>query len=273
MESDDDYESFSFLNNEPSPSPKLRKLKRLRKTAIELNQSETIESVSELLGLPKVDFAKLEALESAGIKAFDHDSSPRSLELEDCFDNGDGDSRKEKELSSCFVDIDDQRVDIDRKDSKIDLEFEEGFDADDDENDDSTRKEKELKLCFDDIERKESETDLEFEVEEGFDDVIEKKLRTDRKETKRALEFDDDNNENLDATHVEIRDDEVNEVDEHVVNEKKRKKKRDKSSSENLKMKSSVSNIKREAKVYLFLCLSMFFWYTLFVFQAIYQLI
>ncbi|XP_071686896.1 uncharacterized protein [Rutidosis leptorrhynchoides] len=257
MESDDDYESSSFINNEPSPSPKHCRLKRLRKSAIEPNQSEAIESVSELPGLPKVDFANLEALESSDIKAFGHDSSPRSLELEDALDNGDDDCRKQKELTSCYDDTDNTCVDINRKESKSDSEFEKGSGGDDDGYDDSSsKKEKELRSCVDDTrvdaELKANETDLKFE--ESFDDDdddVEKKLKTYRKETKRALHFDDDVSENLEATDVKIRVDEVNEFVEDVANEKKRKKKKRTESSGEESKAISVKRMAKERKAHL----------------------
>ncbi|KAI3513215.1 hypothetical protein L1887_20542 [Cichorium endivia] len=252
MEIDDDYESFSFPNSEPSPSPKHRRLKRLKKSTVVADEPAPVESVSELLDLPRVDFASLEALESSDIRAFDDSSEPHSSPPAEGSD-GDGDG---KELSSG---CDDTLVNAYQKETKRSLVFEEGFD-------DDAVKEKELASCYDDThvnnDRKETKGDLEFD--EGFrDDGMEKKsssdvddmlVRTDRKETKRALEFDDEINESgadqrvgndAESTDLEVKEDGEKEVVESAMNEKK---KRLKSSSEDPKVKNSSSNKRREAK-------------------------
>ncbi|KAK9053858.1 hypothetical protein SSX86_024933 [Deinandra increscens subsp. villosa] len=246
MESDDDYESFSLHNDEPSPSPKHRRLKRLKKSTV---QSTTVESVSELIDLPKVDFARLEALEASEIRAFDDSCEPPPSEGLDVDVAGDG-----KEVSS---DFDDTPVDGDRKETKRSLQFDEAFD------DGGDGKVKELSNCYDNTrvnsDPKETEEDLEFG--EGFNDdeteqrvspgVDETVLRTDRKETKRALDFDDDVNESGPDQTVKIREDGEKEADEDVMNEKKEKKekkKRLKTSSDDPKAKTSYSSKRREEK-------------------------
>lgn len=257
MESDDDYESFSFPNDVPSPSPKHRRLKRLKKSTVVADQSAPVESVSELIDLPRVDFARLEALESSDVPAFDDSSEPLSYQSSPPSEGFDGHG-KCKESSSGF---DDTLVDGDPKATKKASEFEEGFGDD--------GKEEELGSCFDDTrvnsDRKVRKRDLEFE--EGLnDDEMEKKLgsgsgdtpvRTDRKETKRVLEFDDEidgsgvdqvGGKEGETTHMKTREDGEKEVDEGAMDEKKGKKKRLKSSGEDPKAKTSFSNKRREEK-------------------------
>ncbi|KAL7615990.1 hypothetical protein Lser_V15G00690 [Lactuca serriola] len=190
MEIDDDYESFSFPNNEPSPSPKHRRLKRLKKSTVVADQSAPVESVSELIDLPRVDFASIEALESSDIRAFDDSCEPLSSPPAEGFD-GDVDG---KELSTACADT---LVNVDRKETKRLLEFEEGLD-------DGSVKEKDLSSCYNDTrvnsDRKETKRDLEFEEGLG-DDGMENNsnsgdgdtpVRINRKEIKRALEFEDE---------------------------------------------------------------------------------
>ncbi|KAI3684851.1 hypothetical protein L6452_34078 [Arctium lappa] len=259
MESDDDYESFSFPNDEPapSPSPKHRRLKRLKKSTVVADQSAPLESVSELIDLPRVDFARLEALESSDIRAFDDSSEPLPSQSSPPSEGFDGDV-KGKESRSGF---DGSPVDGDPKETKKASEIEESFGDD--------GKEKELGLFYDDTrvnsDRKVGRRDLEFE--EGLnDDEMEEKLgsgcgdtsvRTDRKVTKRVLEFDDEiNGSGVDQVggkegetiHMKTREDGEKEVDEGAMNEKKGKKKRLKSSGEDPKAKTSFSNKRREEK-------------------------
>lgn len=63
MESDDDYESFSPLE-EPSPVVQNRSFKRLKKPG-GAPEKPPVSSIDDLISLPKVDFAKLEALEAS----------------------------------------------------------------------------------------------------------------------------------------------------------------------------------------------------------------
>ncbi|XP_076936514.1 uncharacterized protein LOC143603656 [Bidens hawaiensis] len=127
MESDDDYESFSIPNNSPSPSPKHRRLKRLKKSTDVDVQSTTVESVPE------------EAPEASDIRTFDgngdaEELNPRVKELRSCY--GDSTVKKdleieeddvtEKELSSGGGD---EVLRTDRKETKRALDF------DDDDND------------------------------------------------------------------------------------------------------------------------------------------
>ncbi|KAL4559449.1 hypothetical protein LXL04_031587 [Taraxacum kok-saghyz] len=255
MEIDDDYESFSFPNNEPSPSPKRRRLKRLKKSIDVAGKAAPVERVSELLDLPRVDFAKLEALESSDIRAFDDSSEPLPSPTAEGF-VGDGDGN---ELSSGS---DDTPVNADRKETKRSLAFDEEFD-------DDAMKEKRLSSCYDDTrkydDRKEANRDLEFDECFG-DDVMEKELSSDvgdipvitaRKETKRALEFDDEFNESgvdkmvgkeTGTANMNVNEDGKKEAVEVAMDEKKEKKKRLKSSSEDPKVKDSSSNKRREAK-------------------------
>ncbi|KAI3733272.1 hypothetical protein L1987_64492 [Smallanthus sonchifolius] len=233
MESDDDYESFSFHNHEPSPSPspKHRRLKRLKKS--------TVESVTELLDLPRVDFAGSEALESSDIRAFD-DSSERPSERFD--GDGDGD-----ELRSGF---DETLVDGDRKETKRSSQF----------DDDGDGKVKELSSCYDDTrvnsDPEETKEDLEFE-ESLNDDVAEENLssgvgdtvvRIDRKETKRALDFDDDVNESGVDQRAGEEGERIDVEIREATTEKKGRKKRLKSSSDDAKAKTLYSSKRREEK-------------------------
>ncbi|KAF5809205.1 hypothetical protein HanXRQr2_Chr04g0154381 [Helianthus annuus] len=258
MESDDDFDSFSFNNTEPSPSPKHRRLKRLKKSTDVTVQSTTVESVNKLTELPPVDFARLEALESSDIRAFDDDNhddgliEPPSERFDgigngNCAGNGsgsgDGDGNgDEKELSPRFDDGDGEGDDL---------------------------KVKELRSCYD-----VAKEDLQTE-EVADDDDVEKELgncdgdavvRTDRKETKRQLDFDDDDDvgteiradekkEGEEDVDMEVRGDDAKEGDEKegdedVKNEKKGKKKRRKSSGDDdePKVKASYTSKRREEK-------------------------
>ncbi|KAD4585769.1 hypothetical protein R6Q59_027605 [Mikania micrantha] len=248
MESDDDYESFLFHNNEPSP--KHRRLKRLKKSTVDVVQSVMVESVSELTELPKVDFASLEALDSSDIRAFD-DSSARPSE------GFDGDGDEQEDIKELRFDFDDTIVIGDRKETKISLGFEEGFDEDDNE------KVKDLRSIY---VRKETEEDSKFD--NGFDDDETKQnlrsgdgdtpVKTYRKETKRGLIFEDDdiNESGVDrvvknegeGTYLKIREEGEKESDEDAMNEKKKMKKRLKSSSDDSKAKTSYSSKRREEK-------------------------
>ncbi|MFS7952155.1 hypothetical protein Hanom_Chr07g00603641 [Helianthus anomalus] len=247
MESDDDFESFSFSNTEPSPSPKHRRLKRLKKSTDVTVQSTTIESVNELTEMPPVDFARLEALESSDIQAFDDDNAliePPSERFDvngkcDGNGNGSGDG-DEKELSTRF---------------------------DDGDGEGDGLKVKELRSCYDvakeDLETEEvaDDDDVEKELGNGDGDAV---VRTDRKETKRQLDFDDDvgteirageKKEGEEDVDMEVRGDDAKEGDEKegdedVKNEKKGKKKRRKSSGDDdePKLKASYTSKRREEK-------------------------
>ncbi|CDP07536.1 unnamed protein product [Coffea canephora] len=73
MDSDDDYQSFPPL--QPSPQPQNRRLKRLKKKATEVSSKppspQQPDSLDPLLGIPRVDFARLEALEASATKTLD----------------------------------------------------------------------------------------------------------------------------------------------------------------------------------------------------------
>ncbi|XP_027093237.1 uncharacterized protein [Coffea arabica] len=73
MDSDDDYQSSSPL--QPSPQPQNRRLKRLKKKATEVSSKppspQQPDSLDPLLGIPRVDFARLEALEASATKTLD----------------------------------------------------------------------------------------------------------------------------------------------------------------------------------------------------------
>lgn len=244
MESDDDYESFSFHNHEPSPSPKHRSLKRLKKSTIDEVQSTAVESVNEVIDLPKVDFARLEALEASEIRAFGDSSEQPAKSFDD-------------EIG------DDMLVNGYCKESKRLLEFEEDFDDD--------GKVKELRCCYDDtrVNDEEIKEKKNLEFENTFDDDVaevslssgvgETNVRTDRKETKRVLDFDDDDvNESkvdrmaekeMESVDVEVREDKEKESDIDGMNEKKGKKKKFKSSGDESNAKTSYSSKRREAKV------------------------
>ncbi|KAK3038131.1 hypothetical protein RJ639_029585 [Escallonia herrerae] len=111
MESDDDYSSFS-PHDEPSPPVHNRKLKRLKK-ASNAAKEPPVKSISELLSLPPVDFAALEALESSKTKTLgsedDLTEQSQSQSLSDGFDS-------DKELNS-------SGFDEERKETKRALEF------------------------------------------------------------------------------------------------------------------------------------------------------
>ncbi|KAK2988737.1 hypothetical protein RJ640_021002 [Escallonia rubra] len=109
MESDDDYSSFS-PQDEPSPPVQNRKLKRLKK-ASNVAKEPPVKSISELLSLPPVDFAALEALESSKTLGSEDDSTKQSQSqsLSDGFDS-------DKELDS-------SGFDEERKETKRALEF------------------------------------------------------------------------------------------------------------------------------------------------------
>ncbi|KAM0011960.1 hypothetical protein Hdeb2414_s0057g00757891 [Helianthus debilis subsp. tardiflorus] len=249
MESDDDFDSFSFNNTEPSPSPKHRRLKRLKKSTDVTVQSTTVESLNVLTELPPVDFARLEALESSDIRAFDDDNGliePPSEGFDfngncDGKGNGSGDGNgDEKELSPRF-----------------------------DDRDGDDLKVKELRSCYDvakeDLETEEvaGDDDVEKELGNGDGDAV---MRTDRKETKRQLDFDDDDDvgteiracekkEGEEDVDMEVRGDDAKEGDEKegdedVKNEKKGKKKRPKSSGDDdePKAKASYTSKRREEK-------------------------
>nr|XP_043637389.1 probable serine/threonine-protein kinase kinX [Erigeron canadensis] len=230
MESDDDYESFSFPNNSPSPKPH-RRLKRLKKSTVDLDQS--VKSVSELIGLPKIDFAKLEALESKNSDSFD--------------DNNDNDSNEafSEPRSSDGLFDDYKTASVDRKESKKSLDFDDSFDNDNnydvnDDDDDSNRKEKELRTCFDDLELDSEQNDMNEDLESNV---------SVRKETKRALEFDDEIGENESDERMEIEGDDINlEIRKDDEEMKVTKKKRSQRSREESKVKNPVPNKRREAK-------------------------
>lgn len=252
MESDDDFDSFSLHNNEPSPSLKHRRLKRLKKSS-----EIVVESVSQIIDSPKADLARLETLESSDIRVFND-----SGELRSGFD--DENDGKVKELNSCY---DDTRVNIDRNESQRELALEEklssgvgdmpvtivqnenkrslGFDDDDD-----------VSLMNSDREETNGDVELENNMTSGFSDMP---VRSDRKEAKRALEFDDEIQQSeVDQTpgkEAETKIIEIGETEEKDVNaDKKGKKRRLKSSSDDSKSKTSVSNKRRQEKVYLFAC-------------------
>ncbi|KAJ9560040.1 hypothetical protein OSB04_005200 [Centaurea solstitialis] len=229
MESDDDYESFSFPNDQPSPSPspKHRRLKRLKKssTVVPDQPAAPVESMDELIDLPRVDFASLEALESSDIRAFDDSTEPlssqspedakKASEVEESF--GDGEDGEEK---------DDSHVNSDRKVRNRDLDLEEDLNDDDDDD--------------------------EMENKLGSGDTPKK---ADRKVTKRLLEFDDEINGNgvdqLGGNEGENIEMKTKEVDDGVMNEKKGKKKRFKSSSEDPKAKTNKRREEKERKAHL----------------------
>ncbi|XP_076944620.1 uncharacterized protein LOC143615370 [Bidens hawaiensis] len=138
MESDDDYESFSIPIS-PSPSPKHRRLKRLKKSTDVAVKSTTGEPVPE------------EALEASDIHTFDGNGNGDEL----CPRVNGNDDSKVKELRSCY----------DNLTVKDDLEI---------EDDDVT--EKELSSGGDEVvrtDRKETKRALDFDDD---DDVINVKV-------------------------------------------------------------------------------------------------
>ncbi|XP_019152348.1 PREDICTED: protein IWS1 homolog [Ipomoea nil] len=92
MESDDDYESFS-PPEEPSPVVQNRGFKRLKKPG-RAPENPPVSSIDGLISLPKVDFAKLEALEASKTLE-DSDDSEGPLSSSQGFDD-------ESELESGF---------------------------------------------------------------------------------------------------------------------------------------------------------------------------
>ncbi|CAK9142826.1 unnamed protein product [Ilex paraguariensis] len=113
MESDDDYKSFS-PPEESSPPVLYRKLKRLKKS-VRTPDDPPSKSIDDLLSLPKVDFAKLEALEASETDlGFEDSNDPlRSQSLSQGFDD-------DSELNSGF---DDLSFEENRKETKRTLEF------------------------------------------------------------------------------------------------------------------------------------------------------
>ncbi|KAJ8531954.1 hypothetical protein K7X08_011877 [Anisodus acutangulus] len=63
MESDDDYQSF-YLPEEASPEVRRPRFKRLKK-ALEKSKNEHVPTIEDVFDFPKVDFAKLEALDAS----------------------------------------------------------------------------------------------------------------------------------------------------------------------------------------------------------------
>lgn len=214
MESDDDYESFSPEKTSPSPSPKHRRLKRLKKAAETVSdQSVTVEKpVSDV-----VESETLETLEMSDIRAVEESGEAALSEGFDNDDNdndndGDDDSGKDKELRSCY---DDTRVDSELNDSKRDdLSLGDGGVA--------VR-----------VERKETKRALDFDEEFNESDLV-KSLR----------------NEGEFENSIDVKSSEDVEKDGNfdAINGEIKKKKRSKRSREEIKANRSKEEIKVKPK-------------------------
>lgn len=227
MDSDDDYQSFSSL--QPSPLPQNRRLKRLKKNATEVSNKprpqprllQPPDSLDPLLGIPRVDFARLEALEASATKTLDSfydDSNESSLpsqvgtEME-----SEGNVQMDSELAS-------------EENNQVDSE-----------------------LAF---EKENSELASEGNNQRDSELAFEK----DRREAKRALEFDDvaddererdSQSEKLEKEKATTELDVDNKTDEKEEDSSKRKKtKRTKKDGvdDDMKSKVSASDKRRQEK-------------------------
>lgn len=233
MESDDDYQSFSPLEEEPSPQPQTRRLKRLKKkkaTEVSNNPPPPSDSIDPLLGIPRVDFARLEALEASAAKtldSFSDDSNESSLpsQIATQMESKGNIGMDLKELDSELAESEGIiRVDSQELDSEL------AFERD--------RKEAKRALAFDDM----------ADIEEDGASKLEKL------EKKRAVVIEGDLNNNID------------EKDED--SSKKKKNKRPKSDNGDddgdMKSKASASDKRRQEKVMRIIFYSFFFlklWY------------
>ncbi|GJT23550.1 hypothetical protein Tco_0893487 [Tanacetum coccineum] len=204
MVSDDDYESFSTEKASPSPSPKHRRLKRLKKaTDIVLDQS-----LSDVVDIPIADFDKsepLETLEMTDIRAVEE---PSDAALSEGFgEDGDDDGGKDKDLSLCY---DDTRADSEMNDSKRDLGSEDA--------DVAVR-----------VERRETKRALDFDEEFNESDLV-KSLRNEGESEKLIDEKSSEDDEK--------------DGDFDAINGKITKKKRSKRLREEIKAKKSKDEIK-----------------------------
>lgn len=134
MDSDDDYESFSPLEeSSPKPQNKLKRLKKRKATDVGSDSSPSPVSIDPVTGLPRVDFAQLMALEDAAVKTLNShldDGSSESLpsQIETQMDSEENDSLDDMGFG------DEVPFEENRKETKRALEFDGVADIEMDEN-------------------------------------------------------------------------------------------------------------------------------------------
>ncbi|KAL3514624.1 hypothetical protein ACH5RR_027341 [Cinchona calisaya] len=173
MESDDDYQSFS-----PHQEPQIPRLKRLKKKATETSNtvnspSPQPNSIDPLLGIPRVDFARLEALEASATKTLDSffdDSDESSSSLPPSQIENGLESEGNNKVDSEELDVELGFEKNNRKETKRALEFD---DVDDVEQDGDSNSEKKRASAI--VE------DLRDETDEKEDDSGKKKKSKRRK--------------------------------------------------------------------------------------------